>query len=70
MKFYRKTKRTFAILGLSSNENTFNLKMLMALTSYWLDNTLNCIYISIERLTVLACMRTLHSQPQQQQCSL
>lgn len=45
MKFFRETKRTFAILGISSNQNIFNEKMLMAFTSYWLDNTLNCIFI-------------------------
>lgn len=45
MKFYRETQRTFAILGLSSNQKTINGRMLMAFTSYWLDNTLNCIFI-------------------------
>lgn len=44
MKFYQKAKSTFAVLGIGSNQRTFNGKMLVFFTMFWLDATLNCMY--------------------------
>lgn len=48
LKLFQFVQRQFAILGLIPNQKyPINTKILMALGAYWLDNALNCVYVSV-----------------------
>lgn len=48
MNFFQTARRNFEILGISPSQSRLNGKVLMAFTSYWIDNTLNCIFLARE----------------------
>lgn len=53
MNFFQTTKKTFATLGISSNQRTLNRKMLTFFNLFWLDVILNCMYTFREPNTIV-----------------
>lgn len=45
MKLFQSVLKKCENLGVSPNQSRLNGKLLMAFTSFWVDNTLNCIFL-------------------------
>lgn len=49
MELFQFVQKKFVILGFIPNQKyPLNGKILMAFVAYWLDNALNCVFISVE----------------------
>lgn len=56
MKLFQETNRSFAVLGIATNQNKFNKKTFMTAMVYLTSNTINCVNIfsGVENFTEYA----------------